>query len=116
MRVAPQEFFEHLLLEVAKRRLAMLLEMASDRAPQLALDLRVGIDERPVEAPRELSSDGGFPTPRHADQDDRGHGCERAPKWRQGSSLCDRSPDEAWVGQRAAVRSVTMRGVRNTSS
>jgi hypothetical protein len=63
-----------LLLDVAKGRLTVLLEVAAYRASQLALDLGVGIDERPIQPACKLAPDCRLPASRHTDQDDGGHG------------------------------------------
>ena len=72
--IRSDEALQHLLLDVAKLLLAMLLEVASNRAPELGLDLRVAVNKAPVQTPRKLPPDSGLAAARHADQGDAGHG------------------------------------------
>ena len=102
-----QQAREHRLLDVAKRRLAVLLEIGADRTAELALDLGVGVGEPPAQSACELAPDTWTSRFQACRPSDNGHGCtapQRAERQPAAGAL------DCMRAQRAAVRSVTIFG------
>ena len=68
MSVELRDLVDHRLLDIAKRRFALRLEIVADRAADAALDQVVGVDEWQPDVPRHVAPDSGFATAGHADQ------------------------------------------------
>jgi hypothetical protein len=58
--VALRDFIDHLRLDIAKRLLALMLEVNADRAANTLLDQVIGVNEQQVQLPSHLPANGGF--------------------------------------------------------
>jgi hypothetical protein len=66
--LAPRELAQYRFLHIPKRLLAGGFEIAANGATQNSFNLKVGVEESPMQSLRHLAADSGLSTAGHADE------------------------------------------------